>query len=199
MKERWLINGVLLLICALLLWLTRWQPAPPPGLAARVGLTPTEVTHIRLRHGDRPALVLETSPTGWMLRAPQRGPVTPAMSERIDALLRAPANPAFTLSDLSDPTDLSGREARATKLAELGLDNPWFVLELNDRRLDAGSAEPIDRRRYLRAGHDILLIDDRWLLPLLAAPAAYLSAPEPTGTTATPTLTDESRPHARTP
>ena len=169
MKERWLINGVLLLICALLLWLARWQPAPPPGLAARVGLAPTEVTRIRLRHGDRPALVLEAGPTGWMLRAPQQGPVTPAMSERIDALLRAPVSPAFTLS---------GREARTAKLAELGLDNPWFVLELNDRRLDAGSAEPIDRRRYLRAGHDILLIDDRWLLPLLAAPAAYLSAPE---------------------
>lgn len=175
MSGRWLINGLLLLACVLLWLLARWQPAPVPGLAELVGLAPEAVTTIRLVHGDNPPLELEASPPGWTLRAPLRGPVSEAMGERLAALLRAPASRVF---ELGENTSDNAHE-QAAMLADLGLAKPWLELVFNQVHLSAGGAEPIDRRRYLKAGDAVLLIDDRWLLPLLVPPEDYLLDKDP--------------------
>ncbi|MBK5969067.1 MULTISPECIES: hypothetical protein [Thiorhodovibrio] len=177
MSGRWLINGALLLACALLLLLARWQPEPAQGLADVVGLTPETVTRIRIRHGQETPLELVAAPEGWTMHGPLQGRINDTMAERLAALLRAPATRAFGVGN-SDAGD--ARDAPAA-LADLGLADPWLELDLNDIHLRAGAAEPIDRRRYLQAGNDILLIDDRWLLPLLTPPEDYLLRTESPG------------------
>lgn len=134
------------------------------------------------------------------MRAPQQGPVSDTMAERLTALSRAPATRAFKLggSDANargpghpeeSTHEIQGHEGQepTPPLADLGLAEPWLELELNDRRLRAGAAEPIDRRRYLQAGDWILLIDDRWLLPLLAPPEEYLLGASTSTSTSTST------------
>lgn len=170
MTGRWLLNGLLLAVCTLLLLLARWQPDAPAGLAERVGLEPAAIARIRLWQRDEPALVLERNGDRWVMRAPLQGAVSASMQERLDALLRAPVSLALALPAAPG----QGASERSALLADLGLDYPWLELELNTKRLSAGAAEPIDRRRYLRVGDTVLLIDDRWLLPLLGAPEDYL-------------------------
>ncbi|WPL19583.1 hypothetical protein Thiowin_04720 [Thiorhodovibrio winogradskyi] len=184
MSGRWLINGLLLTLCTLLFLLARGQPESPPGLAGLIGFAPEQVTRIQLRQRGEAPLSFELSSDGWVMRDPVQGKVTAIMSERLDALVRAPAAVVFKPPMAVDQA--AGDEAaehQVSMLADMGLADPWLTLELNDLRLRAGAAEPIDRRRYLLAGDAVLLIDDRWLLPLLAAPADYLaddfSAAEP--------------------
>ncbi|EIC21980.1 hypothetical protein [Thiorhodovibrio frisius] len=185
MSGRWLINGLLLAVCTLLFLLARGQPESPPGLAGLVGLAPEAITRIRLQQQAEPPLMFQSSPEGWMMREPLQGKVTATMGERLDALLRAPATEAFKLPEAEDAAakDATARDEttgdRASMLADLGLAAPWLELELNDLHLCAGAADPIDRRRYLLAGDAVVLIDDRWLLPLLAAPADYLIDTDP--------------------
>jgi hypothetical protein len=176
MRGRWLINGVLLLACALLLLLARWQPPPAPGLAERLGLEPAAVARIRIRHGEAAPMELVTTAVGWSMRAPLQGRVKDSMAERLNALLRAPVARAFANDALGrEENERHALRLAPEELADLGLADPWLELDLNEVRLRAGSAEPINRRRYLQAGAEILLIDDRWLLPLLVPAEAYLS------------------------
>lgn len=159
---RWLINLALLGLCVLLLVLARWPSAPPPGLAQLAGLAPEAVTRISLEQQGRPTWAFHASPDGWRQTQPRQEPLSTTVKTRLDALVRAPARRAFTLA--------ADDEARAQQLTDLGLAAPWLELAFNHQRLSAGAAEPIGRQRYLRVGDQILLLDDRWLLPLLALP-----------------------------
>lgn len=171
MTGRWSINALLLVGCVLLAWLARWELQPEPGLAARIGLNADAISQLRLSAGENPVIELEAdSGGGWVMRAPLQGPVTERMSERLQALLRAPVTRAFAL----DGGDAPGAPA----LDDLGLAEPWLVIDLGRIRLRAGGAEPLQRRRYLQVGDEILLIDDRWLLPLLAPPKDYIAGAE---------------------
>jgi hypothetical protein len=163
MRGRWLINLLLLAVCALLLVLARWPSAPPPGLAQLAGIDPESVTRIRISPNERPVREFVAGPAGWQQSAPQSAAVSATLNQRLDALLRAPASRVLVL-------DGDDQAAKAQQLAGLGLAEPWLELAFDHIPLSAGGAEPIGRRRYLRAGEQILLIDDRWLLPLLTTP-----------------------------
>lgn len=169
MRKRWLINAGLLLACLILWLLALRQPAPPATLAERVGLVPEGISSVRLQQGDTQALQFTAVAGGWMLTAPLRGAVGTNMSARLTALVRAPTRLAFALGQFA------GAGERDALLADLGLADPWLTLEFDQVRLSVGGAEPIERHRYLLAGEQVLLIDDRWLLPLLAAPEDFLA------------------------
>lgn len=164
------LTRINLLLAALVaaLVLVAWLGPGPEGLRLAPGLTeldPGSVRHIRVR--DRNGLRLEAQRTvdGWHLLHPFQGP---ADAIRLEALARIAQAP----SQRRIPSEEVDPEA-------MGLNRSTASLELDGLLLELGATEPVNRRRYVRVGHQVHLIDDLFQHLLLADPASFLAQPAP--------------------
>lgn len=109
-------------------------------------LTADALNKITVEHPDQPALVLEKSSGQWRLTAPVQ---VAADDVEVGALVN--------LATLETKSTL---DAAGLKLADLGLDPPQYSITLNDQKIELGAVEPLQYRRYMRAGGKIVLTDD---------------------------------------
>lgn len=146
MKRPALVNLALLsavLGLGLLLYLTRERPeAEPPLLEA---LTPEAITRIAVQHPGHPEIALERRGADWWLVAPVQWPADALEVASLTNLARTPVRRV-----------VQGAES----LAELGLEPPEFVVQLDDETVRFGSVEPLSFRRFVAHGERILLIDN---------------------------------------
>jgi hypothetical protein len=109
-------------------------------------LTAETIDKVRIEHPDAPAIALEKSGAKWVMTEPVNAPVD---SIEINGVLN--------LATLEVKSTL---EATDLQPAELGLEPPRYTVTFNDQKIEVGNTEPLNYRRYLRAGGKIMLTDD---------------------------------------
>ncbi len=141
-------NGVLFLVAVILAAVAFFEPGIKQAteLPPLTSLQPHQVQHLVFgRPGREMAQAVKTD--RWTLQAPF---AAPADSYRINALLALAQTPSLSHYPLA-----------GVDLAQLQLDPPQLVVELNNTRLELGGTEPLRGQRYVRVGETIHLIDDR--------------------------------------
>ncbi len=163
MRKPLLVNGILLLLTLLLggmVWLTIGQQKPDHPVPL-TSLLPEQITLIEIQNSNGADIRLERKEGIWMMTKPSEAK---ANSARIDGLLQIAQ--AVSISRFQAPDDLS----------EYGLNPPQAVLTINQTRIEMGTANPINHRRYLHVGNEIHLINDRFP-HFLQAHADFFTAP----------------------
>lgn len=157
--------NLLLLGLVSLLGLALWVWPDPDHQGPLTSLDPDRLAVIRL--GDRRGLklVLERGPDGWRLTYPQAGPADP---RRVQALARLAAARVYRSFSAKDGD-----------LGAWGLDDPAYWVQLDSVALMVGADEPLRRRRYVRLGDQVHLIDDQYQQWLVAPVDAFLAQPFP--------------------
>lgn len=151
--------GLLVAALALIVWLDQrtLTQAPPPITE----LDPRQVQRIRLaRQGVE--IILQRTPGGWQMAAPQAAPANPAQVEALLAIATA-----YSLERFPTPPEL----------AQFGLAPPSAVVELDRTRIEVGGTQPVSHQRYLRIGDQIHLINDRFPHLLQASAERYILPP----------------------
>jgi hypothetical protein len=165
-NPRGLTNLVLLGVVIALAWLAigpgRHDEASPT--LPLTALEPAAVTRIVLERPPARAIHLQRSGDGWRLTEPLR---TAADAHRVRRLLELPA-----------ARSRSGFRAAGNDLSQYGLEPPQARLLFDSTTVLVGGTEPISARRYLLAGDQVHLLEDRWFAPLFAD-AAWWVDPRP--------------------
>lgn len=101
---------------------------------------------IALEHPGAETIKLERKDGGWKLVAP--------VSAEVDGF---EINSVLGVAELETKQTL---DAAQVKLSELSLDPSQYEVLLNDRRIAFGGVEPLNYRRYVKAGDKVYLVDD---------------------------------------
>lgn len=167
MRNRWLINLLLLLLVMVLAAAMRRDLEQDHRVVTLTGMRPTDITEILLERPRALAIHLVQETDGWRMREPYR---VAAAEARIDELVRI----ASTQVHRSLP---AGADVRRLGL---GKDSPR--LTLNGLELRFGDVDPIAQHRYVAVGEQVHLIGDGFQHHLIARPEDYIDhALLPTG------------------
>lgn len=139
-----LLLGALTLGLIALVYFSREQPEPPPPPLTM--LNSQDINRILVRHAQSPDIRLEKRQDQWWLTAPVE---TRAEAVEVDAILELATRPSqrrYPVTELD--------------LAELALQQPDWIVQLNDVRIEFGGLDPIEAHRYVRLGGTVHLIED---------------------------------------
>ena len=147
--RRLLLNLALFLVVAGLaafVFLPRPMPAPH-GIAVAPQVDTASVRRIHIERHGRPDLEFELRNGNWRLTAP----------------LDAQANPLLMRALLELPHERSAKRyaAAGLDLSRYGLRPPRASVYFGTARIDLGSDNPLDRRRYVLSDGGLYLIADR--------------------------------------
>ncbi len=118
------------------------EPPPPP----LTSLDGQDIDRILVQHVGSPDIRLEKPKDQWWLVAPV---ITRAETIEVNALL-----------DLATRPSQRQYPASEMDLAELALDKPRQVIQLNDTRIEFGGLDAIESHRYVRVGDTVHMIVD---------------------------------------
>ncbi|HUP91517.1 MAG TPA: DUF4340 domain-containing protein [Solimonas sp.] len=138
-----LVLGVVVAGLAAGVFFSQKKEEKGPPLTA---LAAEAVTKIAVEHPGAPLIRLEKQAGQWQLTEPVKAPADPLEVNALVSL--ATTETRMTL----EPKDVVAKE--------LGLDPPQYSVTVNDQKIEFGGVEPINYRRYLRAGGKYLLVDD---------------------------------------
>jgi hypothetical protein len=159
MRNRWLVNLLLLILVITLGALMRHDLEQERQAATLTGLLPESVTEISIERSGHPAIRLAQGVDGWRMDAPYR---VPAAAGRITQLAGIAATQVYR--SLPQGAD---RE-------ELGLNADSLRLTLNGLVLRFGDLDPIAQHRYVAVGDQVHLIGDGFYHHLIASAEDYV-------------------------
>ena len=167
MRNRWLVNLLLLILVVGLGALMRWELGQAQRETKLTGLLPEDITEIAIERTDKPAIRLVQDAAGWRMESPY---AVSANAERIGKLTGIAATAVY-------------RSLPKTAGAErLGLNADSLRLNLNGLVLSFGNVDPIEQRRYVAIGEQVHLIGDGFQHHLIAGAEDYVArAPLPSG------------------
>lgn len=145
MNRNQLNLALLALVGGLTLTVVLTQEEETPKLPL-VGLEPSAIERIAVRHPDADEILLQRQAGQWRLTAPGEA-----------------AAEAIEVSALTDLAALESERQLAVAdvdLAQLGLAPPKYEIQLNDALLQFGGIEPLEHERYIRVGDTIHLVGD---------------------------------------
>lgn len=149
MKLRNVLNALLALVAAALLWLALRPPGGPGGTEGQPLLTTLakdKVSRIELRHPRSVPMILELSGGRWRMTQPYA--------------IRADADRINLLLDFLGARSLARFPVVESELSKYGLAEPNSILILNDQRFDFGIQHPLAPNRYVRSGDTVHLVTD---------------------------------------
>jgi hypothetical protein len=152
LSPRNLVNLGLLALVVLLGLLAFWPAGEEPRRL--LPLERDQLTHISIRMGEKPPIVLQKQPSGWALTQPI---ARDTEQSRVAALL-----------SIVDAQPASSYGLGGLDLKEFQLDPPLAVLALNGQTLEFGGTDPVNRHRYVRLAEQLHLLADLHY-PLLAS------------------------------
>jgi hypothetical protein len=140
-----LLLGALALGLAVTVYFSREKPEPPPP--PLTSLNTNDINRILIRHGGRKDIRLEKRKNGdWWLATPVE---TRAEAVEVGAIL-----------GLAERASQRRYPVAEMDLAGIDLDPSGWSVQLNDVRIEFGSLDPIEARRYARLGDTVHLIED---------------------------------------
>lgn len=173
LTRRLLLNLVLLLaVAGLAAWIFYPRPAPPPaGVAVAPGLDTATVRHIRIERPGRPALVFVHRGGRWRLTAPIAARANSLMMRALLALPRERSRKRYAAAGLN--------------LRRYGLKPPRASIRFGHVRIDLGSDNPVNHRRYVLSAGGLYLVRDQlsslpqgaaadWVSLALLPPGAHI-------------------------
>ena len=146
MQSRTRLNIALvagLAVIAVLFWLAAREEA---GDRPMLDLESAAVERIQALEGERLHWSLVRDGDDWRIEEPLQAPAHPDRVTMMLQLLRAPVRARYAVEDV--------------ELARFGLDEPALTVRVNEHVLILGDGEPVQRRRYVRLGDEVLLVDD---------------------------------------
>jgi len=159
MRNRWLVNLLLLILVIVLGALMRHALEQERQVATLTGLSPESIREIAINRSGRATIRLVQDMDGWRMESPY--PVA-AAAGRIGQLTGIAATEVFR----SLP--------EGTELAQLGLGEDSLRLTLNGLVLRFGDLDPIAQHRYVAIGDQVHLIGDGFYHHLIASPEDYV-------------------------
>lgn len=159
MRDRWLVNLLLLTLVIALVALVRWELAQERRVATLTGLLPGRVREISLERPDRPAIRLVRETDDWTMKTPYE---VPADAARIGKLVGIAATPVHRSLPKSAGAERLGLTADSPRLT------------LNGVVLSFGGTDPITHRRYVAIGEQVHLIGDGFQHHLIASAHDYV-------------------------
>jgi hypothetical protein len=159
MKSRLTLNLALLAIVAILGGLAFFEPGKKKIEPAPIAsVDENALTAITLKNKD--TIVFEKKDGHWRLTAP----------------IQAPANEIRVrqLIDIAKAGSEADYPVKAEDLAKFELDKPKATLILGNVTLDFGGSDPINMRRYVRAGDTLHLVNDDFFHHLTASATDYV-------------------------
>lgn len=142
MKNRWLLNAVLLALVAALAALVLLRPGRAPETLPLTTLSADQVATLHIERPDQETVTLARHGADWRMAAPLAARANAHNVATLMQLIGMPAQP------------LEGAGAAA----EYGLDQPRATLRFNDVTVALGTLHPLDNRVYARRGTDVLLL-----------------------------------------
>lgn len=129
-------------------WLIWGAEAPDRARAQVAALDAERVRTLSIDRVGRAGIALERRTDGWWITAPFS---IPADATRVRALLEVPSKTRLATYPLS-----------VVETHKLGLDPPLAALRYQPSGLviGVGRAHPVDRRRYLLVGREVVLVTD---------------------------------------
>ena len=159
LSDPWVrVNLILALGLAVLLLIDRW-PAQASKTQALTGLTPHEVSDIRIERQNRLTLHIQRTLDGWSLRYPNDSKARPQRVQQLLAITRATVQRTLPIK---------------STLVEYGLDKPSAIVQFDQTRLAFGERDPSQRNRYVLVDDEIRLVDDVYF-NLLTLPAQHFT------------------------
>lgn len=146
MQSRTKLNFALvggLAVIAALFWLAAREDA---GDRPMLETATADIERIQAWEGDRLHWSLVRDGEQWRIDEPLQAPAHPERVAMILQLLRAPVRGRYAVADV--------------ELARFGLDEPALTVRVNGQTLNLGDGEPVQRRRYVQLGDEVLLVDD---------------------------------------
>lgn len=159
MRNRWLVNLLLLILVIALGALMRWELERGRQAVTLTGLRPEGITEITLERANLPAIRLHQETDGWHMDNPYR---VRANGERIAQLAGIVTTQVYR----------SLPEGSGAERLGLAADSPR--LTLNGLALQFGDVDPIAQHRYVAIGEQIHLIRDGFQHHLTAPAQAYV-------------------------
>lgn len=146
MKERWLLNLILIGMVAALTLLVIFKPGKNDD-AQNIALTELKtetIDHIRIQHGAAEVIVLQKTDDSWHLSQP----------------LKARANhyKAESLARLAESRSQTRFEAKPGELGKYGLDKPQTTVWLNQQEIRFGDLHPLNNALYVSHQDAVYLI-----------------------------------------
>ncbi len=126
--------------------------------------TPATLHSIVIRSQGLPERRFEHRVGHWRMTAPYDAAVTDATVQSLIGILRAPSHQRYPEKDF-DP-------------GAIGLANPIASIEFDGVVYPFGAQNTLHQERYVRSGHEIVLVPERYLV-LLVQPAEQLIDPRP--------------------
>jgi len=160
MRDRWLVNLLLLILVIALGTLMRWELEQGQRIAALTGLLPERITEIRIEQPGETRINLVRGTEGWRMESPYQ---VGAEAGRIGELAGIAATPVHRSLPKS-----AGSE-------RLGLNAESLRLTLNGLVLRFGGVDPIGHHRYVAVGDQIHLIGDGFQHHLVAGAEEYVA------------------------
>ncbi|NEX18785.1 hypothetical protein G3480_00345 [Thiorhodococcus mannitoliphagus] len=161
MKQRWLINLVLLIAVVVLAMLMRSEINAGRSVPTLTDLEAKNLYRIRIARDGDPTIVLAQDLLGWKMEEPMQVDADDARVQKLLEILDTPVIRSFP-------------EASAA-LDELKLAPPRLKLQLDSEVLSFGDIDPLGQSRYVAAAGLVHLISDRFYHLLIAPPIDYVS------------------------
>jgi len=159
MRNRWLVNLLLLILVIALGTLMRRELEQESRIDVLTDLLPESIREISIERPEQPVIRLVQGADGWRMEAPYR---VPADAERIGKLTRIASTQVYRSLPKS-----AGAE-------RLGLNRDSPRLTLNGLVLSFGDVDPIGKNRYVAIGDQVHLIGDGFYHHLSANPEGYV-------------------------
>jgi hypothetical protein len=129
-----------------------------------LAVTPSTLHSIVVRSQGLPERRFEHRLGHWRMTAPYDAAVADATVQSLIGVLRAPSHQRYPEKEF-DP-------------GAIGLANPVASIEFDGVVYPFGAQSALHQERYVRSGHEIVLVPDRYLV-LLTQPAEQLVDPRP--------------------
>jgi len=145
MKSRLWLNLALLITIAVLAAIVYFKPGakkPPPPVML-TNLQAADIKSIKIEPANMPAAELTRTEKGWQMLAPLKIQADQFLVKTILDNIHGDVSDSFA--------------AKASDLAQYGLNPPALRLWLNGTEFDFGGTEPIHNNRYVKTGGEIRL------------------------------------------
>ncbi|NEV63455.1 hypothetical protein [Thiorhodococcus minor] len=161
MKQRWLINLVLLVTLAVLAMLMRSEINAGRSVSKLTDLAAEDLYQARIAREGEPTIVLTQDLLGWKMEAPMQ--------------VDAEDGQVAKLLEILDTQVIRSFPETAAALDELKLAPPRLELKLDSVEIAIGGIDPVGQSRYVASDGLVHLITDRFYHLLIAPPIDYVS------------------------